>query len=101
MTTFNFFAAQGKPDYEFDRGFYDDVYGIIDGVRMGFGEAIVSAHMIRQEDCFDIVNHQQEFKSPVVLCFIKNRYFSSLQKQIIEQLKQNAPYTCKKIAVQS
>ncbi|MFD2166180.1 LysR family transcriptional regulator [Thalassotalea euphylliae] len=91
MTTYSFFAAQGLSEFEFDRSFYDDVYGILDGVRLGFGEAIVSKHMIKETDSFELVPYEQLFQSPVVLCFIKNRYLSSLQKQIIDHLKQNAP----------
>lgn len=91
MTTFNFFSAQGCSDFEFDRSFYDDVYGILDGVKLGFGEAIISQHMIKKENCLEIVSHEQAFQSPVVLCYVKNRYLSTLQKQIIEHLKQNVP----------
>jgi len=91
MTTFNFFSAQGHSDFEFDRNFYDDVYGILDGVRLGFGEAIISQHMIKEDDRIEVVPHEQEIQSPVVLCYIKNRYLSTLQKQIIVHLQQNVP----------
>jgi len=91
MTTYRFFAAQNKQNFEFDRCFYDDVYGLLDGVRMGFGEAIISKHMVKQNDVIEIVPHQQEPQSPVILCYIKNRYLSSLQKEVIEFLQVNVP----------
>lgn len=91
MTTFNFFSAQSNPDFEFDRSFYDDVYGILDGVRLGFGEAIISKHMIKEDDVIEVVPHKHLFQSPVVLCYIKNRYLSTLQTQIIEHLQKNVP----------
>lgn len=56
MTTFNFFAAQGDSNFEFDRSFYDDVYGILDGVRLGFGEAIISQHMIKEDDIIEVLS---------------------------------------------
>lgn len=90
MTTFNFFAAQEVQEFEFDRCFYDDVYGLLDGVRMGFGEAIVSRHMIKPEDDLEIVSHPNEFQSPVVLCYIKDRYLSALQQKVIDHLQENA-----------
>lgn len=91
MTTFNFFSTQGHSNFEFDRNFYDDVYGILDGVRLGFGEAIISQHMITEDECLEVVPHEHKFQSPVVLCYVKNRYLSTLQKKIIEHLAQNAP----------
>ena len=91
MTTYNFFATQGRSDFEFDRSFYDDVYGLLDGVRLGFGEAVISKHMIKEDDCIEIIPHPNECLSPVILCFIKDRYLSALQKQIIEHLQQNVP----------
>ena len=91
MTTYNFFAAQNLQKFEFDRCFYDDVYGLLDGVRMGFGEAIVSKHMIQPDNVIEIVPHTNESSSPVFLCYVKNRYLSSLQKDVIEHLQVNAP----------
>ncbi|WP_181902206.1 LysR family transcriptional regulator [Thalassotalea euphylliae] len=91
VTTFNFFDSQGMADFEFDRCFYDDVYGLIDGVRLGFGEAVVSEHIIKDSDDFEIVSHTKTVTSPVILCYVKNRYMSALQKQVIGHLQQNAP----------
>lgn len=91
MTTFNFFAKQGFSDFEFDRSFYDDVYGILDGVRLGFGEAIISQHMIKGDKSLEVVSHEQPFQSPVVLSYVKDRYLSTLQKRIIEHLEENVP----------
>lgn len=91
VATFNFFAEQGLQHLEFERCFYDDVYGLIDGARMGFGEAIVSKHMVKEDDCLEFVDYPKEVKSPVILCFIKNRYLSSLQNKVIEYLQLNTP----------
>lgn len=91
VTTYNFFESQGLSDFEFDRCFYDDVYGLIDGVRLGFGEAIVSRHIIKDAPDFEIIPYAKEICSPVILCYIKNRYLSILQQQVIEHLKQNVP----------
>jgi len=91
MTTFHFFSEQGLDQLEFDRSFYDDVYGLIDGVRMGFGEAIVSKHMIEEDDVIEIVKHEKTIELPIRLSHPKNRYVSNLQKQVIENLTLNIP----------
>ncbi len=89
MTTFNFFAAQKVEKFEFDRNFYDDVYGLLDGVRMGFGEAIVSRHMLKNDELLEIVPHPVDYRSSVVLCYIKHRYLSTLQQAVISHLSEN------------
>lgn len=91
MTTYNFFEDQGMSDFEFDRSFYDDVYGLIDGVKMGFGEAVVSKHMVEENDVIEIVTHKKPVQLPIMLSYVKNRYISSLQKEVIDQLSQNVP----------
>lgn len=88
-TTFNFFAAQRIEKFEFDRSFYDDVYGLLDGVRMGFGEAIISRHMLLNDEMLEVVPHPVEYQTPVVLCYIKHRYLSTLQQAVISHLSEN------------
>lgn len=90
MTTYNFFAAQGLPEIEIQRRFYDDVYGLLDGVRYGFGEAIISKHIIPPDFPAAIIEHPEKVSSPVVIYFKENRYRSSLQNKAIELLQKNA-----------
>jgi len=91
MTTYNFFREQGMEELEFDRCFYDDIYGLLDGVRMGFGEAIVSRHMLGENDVLEVVPYPRAIQSPVVLCHIRHRYLSALQAEVIEHLQARAP----------
>ncbi len=91
MTTYNFFTEQGQPDIEIQRRFYDDVYGLLDGVRYGYGEAIVSKHIIPSDFPVTIVKYSKKILSPVVIYFRENRYQSSLQKKAIQLLQENAP----------
>jgi len=90
MTTYNFFKAQGQPDKEIHRRFYDDIYGLIDGVKLGFGEAIVSKHMIPLDDNIEQVTHKNIVESKVVLYYRKNRELSELSNRAISLLKKNA-----------
>lgn len=98
MTTYNFFVDQEMQDFEFDRCFYDDIYGLLDGVRMGFGEAVVSRHMVEEDEVIEIIAHDKVVQSPVYLSFVKNRYVTSLHKQIVEHLCENMPIHLNKSA---
>ena len=90
MTTYNFFAAQGQPDIDIRRSFYDDVYGILDGVRLGFGEAVLSAHLIEKNDQVEIIPHKTKVTTPVILYYQEKRYLTQLQKAVIQALKETA-----------
>jgi DNA-binding transcriptional LysR family regulator len=90
MTTYHFFASQNQNDIDIERSFYDDIYGILDGVRLGFGEAVVSKHLISKDSDIEVVQHENRVTSPVILYYQKGRYLSDLQKQVIEMLKGNA-----------
>jgi len=90
MTTYHFFSSQNQDDIEIQRSFYDDIYGILDGVRLGFGEAIVSQHLISNDREIEIVEHANPVTSPVILYYQKSRYLSSLQQEVISTLEQNA-----------
>lgn len=90
MTTYHFFAAQGQPDIDIQRSFYDDVYGILEGVQLGFGEAILSAHLLDSQASIDIISHPKQVKTPVILYYQENRYLTQLQKNVITALTETA-----------
>jgi len=92
MTTYNFFNAQGKNNIKLTRCFYDDIYGIINGVEMGFGQAIISQHLlseITKTNEIEIVPHQRVVSNPVVLHYQENRFLTKLHQQVINQLVKN------------
>lgn len=91
MTTYNFFKAQGMHDLDIQRNFFDDVYGLLDGVKLGFGEAVISAHILNTPDeHFEIIPHPVACTSPVILSYQANRYLGALQKDVIQQLVNNS-----------
>ncbi len=90
QTTFQFFAAQGMPDIDIRRSYYDDVYGILDGVKLGIGEAVLSAHLLQPDDPVEVVAHDVPVTTPVILYHQENRYLTSLQASVIQQLTKSA-----------
>lgn len=91
MTTYHFLSSQGLDELQIQRSFYDDIYGVLDGVRLGFGEAIVSKHMVQNDEQIEIVSYSNTVTSPVILYYQKSRYLTELQKQVISVLKENVP----------
>lgn len=91
MTTYRFFESQGLKGKEFFRSFYDDVYGLLDGVKLGFGEAIVSKHLVKDSANLVLVDHPRDVTIPFSLYFGANRFVSDLHKKVIDTLVKTVP----------
>lgn len=91
MTTYRFFEAQGEPDREFYRSFYDDVYGLLDGVKLGYGEAIISEHLIRDEPSLVVIPHPVPMEVPFSLYFNSAKLMTRLHKAVVTCLQRETP----------
>ncbi|ACA87686.1 LysR family transcriptional regulator [Shewanella woodyi] len=90
MTTFSFFKSQGLGDVSLKRCYYDDIYGVIDGVKLGFGQAIVSRHLISDLNDIEIIPYPHIVSNPLVLYYHSNQYLTSLYQEVIDTLKNRA-----------
>lgn len=85
-----FFKFQGKNE-SFRRGFMGDVYGILDGVALGLGKAVMSRHLIEGDKRFTIINSKKRFFKPIVLNYFRQTYYSKLQKEVVNLLISKVP----------
>jgi DNA-binding transcriptional LysR family regulator len=83
--TESFFSFQGKK-YEGARSFMGDVYGILDGVALGLGKAVMSKHLIENDARFKIIKSSKRYIRPIVLSHFKQSYYPAIQKQAKELL---------------
>ncbi len=90
MTTYHFFREQDRNNVELRRCYYDDIYGIIRGVELGLGQAVVSRHLIADAGDIQIVPHPVSVTNPVVLYYQENRYMSSFHRDVIHSLQERA-----------
>ena len=88
MTTYNFFRNQNMRNVDLRRCYYDDIYGIITGVRLGLGQAVVSRHLISDIDDIQIVPHPVSVSNPVVLYHHKNRYITRFHNEVVRTLQE-------------
>ena len=88
MTTYHFFKHQKLHSLPIKRNYYDDIYGIVKGVELGLGQAIVSRHLIAGMDQIEQVEHAAPVTTPVVLYYRSNRYLNRLQQAVIDHLQQ-------------
>ncbi len=87
--TFEYFKKFEKKLKNPKRLFLDDVYGLIDAVKLGLGRAVVPVHMIENEKGLEIISPSQVLKIPVYLCFYKQPFYTKLHDGAVAVLKES------------
>lgn len=90
-TTSDFFEIQKKSPKILKRSYFDEIYTIIDGVLAGAGRAVIPLHLAKQIEGVKIVKGLNPLKTPIFLCYYKQGYYTSLQKQVIYEITHRAP----------
>jgi DNA-binding transcriptional LysR family regulator len=78
--TARYFKKFGKRKLE--RRFLDDVYGLVDGVKLGYGLAILPRHLVGGEKDLEIVDEEKVLKVPVWLHYRHQPYYTRLHQEI-------------------
>lgn len=66
--------------------YLDDVYGLIEGVKNGYGQAILPKHLIQQEKDFKILDSKKILKVPVYLQFFRQPFYRKIHSHIINEI---------------
>ena len=88
-TTDDFFRLNAGKAFKYQRCYLDEVYGLIDGVRLGFGRAVVSRHLIQGVKGIREVSGFKVMKLPVYLCHHQMPYYTRLQQRVLDVIKKN------------
>jgi DNA-binding transcriptional LysR family regulator len=86
-----FFHFQGKGSQTHRRGFMGDVYGILDGVALGLGRAVMSKHLVQGDGRFTILKGNKKYVRPIVLVTHNTSYTPKLHKVLLAELKDKIP----------
>jgi DNA-binding transcriptional LysR family regulator len=87
--TESFFAAQTKKPKGYRRTFMGDVYGILDGVSLGLGRAVMSKHLVDPKK-FKIIKGYKAYKRDMTLHYFDQSYYPQLFKKVLEELEVNS-----------
>lgn len=85
MTTVRFLKKRSSSDLE--RIYLDDIYGIIDGVRLGFGKAVVPLHLIENDSNLEVVSERKSLHSPIVLHYYEQPFYTQLHQDLLAALE--------------
>ncbi len=86
QTTKKFLSSQGEKNKRIERSFMDDIYGIIDGVKMGFGQAVVSKHLVEGDKELEVITSKKSYKNPIVLYYYQSSYYPKYHQLLIKAL---------------
>lgn len=86
-TTDDFFAQNPTKSVKYQRCYLDEVYAIIDGVRLGLGRAVVSRHLIENNKGIREVTGYKNMKLPVYLYYHQMPYYTRLHQSVLETLR--------------
>lgn len=88
--TENFFKAQGKKSFKYRRSYFDDCYGIIEGVARGLGQAVMPEHLVADDNQIKISKDFKPYKVDVVLHYYHQPFYSKLHQSVAEVLIKNS-----------
>lgn len=72
-----------------ERRYLDDVYGLIDGVKLGLGRAVLPRHLIRHEKDLVEVDRDRLLRVPIILHYYQRPYYSKLHEAVVQALTEN------------
>lgn len=75
-----------KSNEKLERIFMDDIYGILDGVKLGLGLGVLPKHLIQQHTDLEILKEYGEKKVPFYLYFHKQPFYSQLHHFLISNI---------------
>jgi DNA-binding transcriptional LysR family regulator len=85
-TTLRYLKLAGLPSKKIRRRYLDDVYGLIDGVKLGLGRAILPLHLIEDDAELRILHPKTLLREPIYLVFYRQPYYTKLHEAVTASL---------------
>lgn len=89
LTTQEYLMATKSKTKVTRRRYLDDIYGLIDGVKYGFGFAVLPLHLIEQDKDLEIVDKHCVLRTPVYLQFYSQPYYRKVHKDVLSDLQKH------------
>lgn len=86
-TTKNFFAQQELSFKPTAMRYLDDIYGIIEGVKNGFGKAVVPRHLVEDEKEIEILDSKKVLWVAVYLQYFKQPFYRQTHQIVLAEIQ--------------
>lgn len=87
VTTSSYFKLKPELAKSTKKRYLDDVYGLIDGVKLGLGRAVLPTHLISDQKDLKVLFPKTKLQVPIYLLYYKNSYHTRLEKAVINAIK--------------
>ena len=88
--TVNFFKINGQPHKELRRNFLDEVYTIIDGVKLGWGRAVLPLHLVRGDKELRVIAGYDPLLIPIMVQYFRQPFYSHLHTLVVDKICKNS-----------
>jgi DNA-binding transcriptional LysR family regulator len=89
-TTRDYLRSAGEKTKDLERRYLDNIYGVIEGVRLGLGRAVVAKHLIAHERSFEILNPRMTLEVPVSLYFYAQPFYPKMHQRVVDHIVEGA-----------
>lgn len=79
-----YFRAQGQTELALRRSYMDDVSGILGGVALGLGQAVVPRHLLPEGFPVRVIEPAVPVEFPVALHYFRQPHYTKLQQAVID-----------------
>jgi DNA-binding transcriptional LysR family regulator len=86
-TTKGYFTQNKIPFKPASMRYLDDVYGLIDGVKNGYGKAILPIHLIENDSTLEVIEPKKSLKVSVYLQYFIQPYYRQVHDILIEEIQ--------------
>lgn len=86
QTTFRYLKLAAIKAKSIQRLYLDDVHGILNGVRLGLGRAVLPLHLIQEEKQLHVLHPEKVLKSPYYLSYYRQPFYSKLHQGVVSAL---------------
>ncbi|HXH31243.1 MAG TPA: LysR family transcriptional regulator [Bacteriovoracaceae bacterium] len=73
-----FFSYQGL-SFGARRSYMGDCYGILAGVSLGLGRAVMSRHLVEGDSRFRVIKSNKRYLRPIIINYFKQSYYPAIQ----------------------
>lgn len=87
--TESFFNSQQSFPKAYRRSYMGEVYSIIKGVEEGLGRAVMSKHLLKNNNKIKILRGYKKYVRDITLNYFEQPFYSSLHNEIVSQLVDN------------
>lgn len=85
--TESYFKSQNLKPPKYTRSYFDDCYGIIDGVASGLGRAVMPEHLVKNNKKIKISKKYKPVYLDVVLHYYQRPFYTNLHKSVVKKLE--------------